>query len=64
MSLAAILKRARKAVKSAIQDQNDNKNQYRIHYESEDFDNNPAGALVIVLKDLEMDSSDVTQEAE
>ena len=64
MSLAATLKRARKAVKSAIANQNDGTNQYFIYREDEDFSDDPAGALVIVLKNLEMDSPDVTQEAE
>ena len=64
MSLAVTLKRARKALKTALKDQNDGTNQYHIYREDEDFSDDPAGALVIVLKNLEMDSPDVTQEAE
>ena len=64
MSLAATLKRARKALKTALQDQDNATNQYHIYREDEEFSSDPAGALVIVLKNLEMDSPDVTQEAE
>lgn len=52
MSLSATLKRARKAVKNVTKNQSDVKNQMFIRKETDEFDNNPNGALIIVLKDL------------
>ncbi len=60
MSLAATLKRARKAVKNATKGLTDKVNELYIHKETDQFNNKPDGALIIVLKDLDslQDSSE------
>ncbi len=53
MSLTSTLKRARKMLKKINHERSENTNQMFIYKENDQFDSNPAGALVIILKELE-----------